>query len=142
MAKTKAPTTVNEADAIVERKISGSVSNPRLIEFPRDPHGFTSMLRKEGVRAVGRIKGDSAKMEIFIATLKVLGQHARVKIEDQIKDMEQSAAASKNRTEAEYARSLADQKAEVTRLKALLASAEAAVEAKAAIPGEKAPAVE
>lgn len=128
---TKEPTTV-------EREVNGKTHNPRLIEFPYDQFGFTTMLRKEGVRAVGRIKGDKAKMDVFLQTLRVLGDHAKAKIADQSKDAEMAAAAAANREKAAYARSLADQKAEVARLKRLLKSAEAAVAAKEAVPGKEA----
>jgi hypothetical protein len=121
---TEKPTTV----------VNGKVSNPRDIVWPVDPWGFTSMLKKEGVRAVGRIKGHDEKMDIFLHTLRALGEHAKTKIADQKADAEKTAAAIQNRIDAMYARSLADQKAEVKRLKALLASAEAAVKAKEAMP--------
>lgn len=124
---TKKPTTV----------VNGKVSNARDIVWPFDQWGFTSMLRKEGVRAIGRIKGNDAKMDILIHTLKALGEHAKAKVGEQKKDIAKSEAAAKNREAAIYARSLADQKAEVERLKKLLASAEAAVAAKEAMPGKE-----
>lgn len=127
---TKEPTTVEAP------KANGKVTNPRDIVWPFDTWGFTSMLRKEGVRAIGRIKGHDEKMDIFLHTLKALGEHAKAKIGDQKKAIARDEAAAKNRQEAMYARSLADQKAEVARLKRLLASAEAAVAAKEAMPGE------
>lgn len=126
----------NEPTTVTRDAPNGKFTNPRAIEWPYDQHGFTTLLRKEGVRAVGRIKGDKAKLDVLIQTLKVLGEHARAKIADQMKDAAQTAAARQNREAAEYARSLADQKAEVARLKRLLASAEAAVEAKEAMPAK------
>lgn len=122
------PTTVDT------RKPVGDVSNPRNIVWPFDKHGFTTMLRKEGARAVGRIKGDPAKLEVFLDTLRVLGAHAHAKIADQQEDKELKLLAIENRRKAEYARSLEDQKAEVARLKNLLASAEKALKAKQDMP--------
>lgn len=120
MATTDEPTTV-------ARTVSGKYVNPRDLEFPFDPHGFTSMLRKEGVRAVGRIKGDDAKLKVLLETLKVIGEHAKAKIVDQKREAQQTATAQKNRADAVYARKLADQKREVKRLENLLKSAKAAV---------------
>ena len=128
---TKEPTTV-------ERKINGKTTNARMIEFPYDQHGFTTLLRKEGVRAAGRITGDPEKLDVFLQTLRVLGEHAKTKIEDQKREAAMAAAAAENREKAAYARALADQKAEVLRLKGLLKAAEAAVTAKEALPGKEA----
>lgn len=124
---TKEPTTV-------ARTVNGKVTNPRSIEWPHDEYGFTTLLRKEGVRAVGRIKGDPAKLEVLLLSLRTIGEHAKAKITDQQKDADQTAAAVANREAAHYARSLSDQKAEVARLRAALVSAEAAVAAKEAMP--------
>lgn len=124
----KEPTTV-------AREVTGKVTNPVNIQWPHDPHGFTTMLRKEGVRAVGRIFGDAEKLAIFISTLKVLGDHAKTKLEDQRITVKRSEAAVANRRAAEYERSEADKRAEVARLKRLLAAAEAQVEAKVSTDG-------
>lgn len=131
------PTKATTVEA-TEATTNGNVHNQREIVWPFDRHGFTTLLRKEGVRAIGRIKGNPEKLEVLIETLKVLGAHARTKVEIQIADSDRAAIAADNRAKAEFARSLADQKAEVARLKRLLASAEAAVAAKEAMPGEEA----
>ena len=128
----------NEPTTVAARKADGKHTNPREIVWPHDEYGIASMLKKEGVRAIGRIKGDEAKLDVVMQTLRTLGEHAKVKIAAQKVEAEKQAAAQKNREEAEYARSLADQEKEVMRLKALLASAEAAVEAKKAMPGKEA----
>ena len=125
------PTTVDT------RAPNGKFVNPREVVFPFDEFGFTTMLRKEGVRAIGRIKGDKRKLEVFLQTLRVLGEHSKMKIEDQHRALAQADAAAKNREAAQFERSLADQKAEVSRLKRMLASAEAAVKAKEAMPGQE-----
>ena len=128
---TNKQTTVNEAS-----KVDGKQTNPRKIVWPHDPYGITSMLKKEGVRAVGRIKGDPKKLDVFLGVLRALVDHSRVKTDAQRVAIAQALAVIEARQEALYARSLADQKREVERLKGLLASAEAAVAAKEAMPGE------
>ncbi len=135
MAKSN-PTTVNE-EAVAERVVSGKTNIPSKIEWPHDQYGFTSMLRKEGVRAVGRIKADPAKLEVFIASLKVLGEYARTKVEDQVVAKDKELAGIENRRKAERARALKDQKAEVERIKEVLKSAEAALKAKMEDPDAK-----
>lgn len=122
MAK-KQPTTVNE------REVDGAVVNPRDLKFPFDQYGFTTLLRKEGVRSIGRIKGDPAKLEVFMNTLRVLAQHAETKLEDHKKRIEMDAAAAENRRKADEARRKADQKRELTRLESMAVEAAAAVEA-------------
>lgn len=127
----------NEATTVETRKVSGNTTVPSKIEFPFDEYGFTTLLRKEGVRAVGRINGDESKLSVFIQTLQVLAEYARAKIEDQAKVRERQLAAVKNRRDAEYARSIADQEAEVARLEKVLVSAKASLDAKKASPDAK-----
>lgn len=126
MAKQK-PTTV---ETPAERTVTGNVTNPREIEFPFDQHGFTTLLRKEGVRAVGRIKGDREKLSVFISTLKVLGEYSKAKLEAQEAEKAQMLQAVENRAAADAVRDLADTEAEVSRLAQLLESAKASLAAK------------
>lgn len=136
---TKKQTTVNqetktEVPAVV---VDGKTPNPRKIVWPHDTYGITSMFRKEGVRAIGRIRGDKAKYETFKATMRALLEHAEQRFENDVAYSKARAAARKVKQDAEYARSLADQEAEVARLERLLASAQAQVAAKKAMPGEE-----
>lgn len=55
-------------------------SNPALVEFPRDEWGFTSDLRKAGLAAASAIYGNPEKQALFIATLRVLAQHAGARV--------------------------------------------------------------
>lgn len=132
---TKAPTTVNpEVEAVVEqeapeRKVSGDVSNPTFIDWPHDPFGFTSMLRKEGVRAIGRVSGNPEKAEIVLGTLQCLAQHLKARVPDQVAAIEKRLAAAANREAAEKHLSLADAKRRVEKIKGQLAYAQEAVEA-------------
>lgn len=56
-------------------------SNPALVEFPRDQWGFTTELRKYGLRVAGAIRGDEAKFQLFLETLTVLAKHAQARLE-------------------------------------------------------------
>jgi hypothetical protein len=129
MAK-QAPTTVNTevdpptGETVPERVISGAVSNPTFIDWPHDPFGFTSMLRKEGVRAIGRVSGNQEKAEILLGTLQCLAQHLKARLPDQQSAIEQRLAAAGNREAAERHLSLADARRNVERIKGALAYAE------------------
>ena len=56
-------------------------SNPALVEFPTDPWGMTAELRKAGLRAASSLRGSEEKQAIFLATLRVLAQHALARLE-------------------------------------------------------------
>lgn len=118
------PTTVTK-----DRAINGKVTNPRDIEFPFDKYGFTTLLRKEGVRAVGRIKADPAKLEVFKNTLRVLAHHADAKFKDQHADAKSRADAEKARVEEMKARNKADQEREIGRIEKMLDSMKANLKA-------------
>jgi hypothetical protein len=128
MANQETPTTVTE------RKPNGKFTNVRDLVWPHDEYGFTSMLRKEGARAIGRIKGDPKKLEVLIQSLRVLADHATTKAADQkVVVSAQVQAAEQRAIEAEAA-ALAQQRAEVERLRGVLVSAEAELAAKEPAP--------
>lgn len=127
MAKQE-PTTV-EPEEVPERVISGDTPNPTFINWPHDPYGFTSMLRKEGVRAIGRVSGSQEKAEILLATLKCLAQHLNARVPDQQAAIEQLQAAISNREAAEKHLTLADAKRKRDRVKAALVYADEQVAA-------------
>jgi hypothetical protein len=52
-----------------------------MVEFPRDEWGFTSELRAAGLRAASAVRGNDAKQALFVATLRVLAQHAAARFE-------------------------------------------------------------
>lgn len=56
-------------------------ANPALVEFPRDQWGFTTQLRKQGLLVAGAIRGDEAKLQLYIQTLGILAQHAQARID-------------------------------------------------------------
>jgi hypothetical protein len=128
MAKQE-PTTVTPEVAPVEptRSVSGDFSNPTFIEWPFDQHGTTTLLRKEGVRAIGRVAGDPAKADVVMATLQCLAQHLKARLPDQQAAILQQAAAFAAHEDAAQALSLADARRNAERVKGALAVAEARV---------------
>jgi hypothetical protein len=65
-----------------EKKAAPTVSaNPALVEFPRDEWGFTTELRKAGIQAAQRIRGNEEKHKLYIETIKILVQHALARFE-------------------------------------------------------------
>lgn len=51
-----------------------------MVEFPRDTWGFTTELRKAGLKAASSVRGNADKQALFIATLRVLAQHATARV--------------------------------------------------------------
>lgn len=125
----KAPTTV-------ARDVTGKVTNPLDIQWPQDEYGFTTMLRKEGARAIGRIQGDATKMRVLLDTLEVLRDHAEAKLADHVNEVARNKAASDNIRAAAEARAEADRKEQVKRAEADLVAAQARLEALGATDGE------
>lgn len=55
-------------------------SNSALVEWPQDKWGFTSELRKTGLRTVARVRGDDVKMALLMETFRILIQHAQARL--------------------------------------------------------------
>ncbi|WP_085352839.1 hypothetical protein [Bradyrhizobium canariense] len=64
-----------------EKKASTVPANPAMVEFPRDEWGFTTELRKAGLQAASRIRGNDEKHKLFIDTIKIIAQHAIARLE-------------------------------------------------------------
>ena len=63
---------------------AGVSANAAHVEFPRDVWGFTTELRKAGLQAAGRVRGDQSKQELLLQTLSIIAQHALARFpEDQ-----------------------------------------------------------
>lgn len=124
------PTTVTEEDT--GRKPNGAVINQRELVFPQDDTGFTTLLRKEGTRAVGRIGGDPKRLAVFKATLRVLAQHAETKIKHQQEVRAQQVVQAEELVKAERARAEKDRVEEVARLERNIAALTATKDAKVA----------
>lgn len=98
-----------------------TVTNALDLQYPRDPYGFTTLLRKEGARAVGRLSGSDEKYDIFIETLKVLGKYAKDKLALQKTIKAADLNAAEAAAAAEALRRTADQELELARLHKLAA---------------------
>lgn len=99
----------------------GAVStNSAAIDWPVDIHGFTSLLRKEGVRAVGRIKNDDEKLQLFLRTLQILAGHAKAKHAAAKAEMAAAVKKSQDRAALEAAEAEKMRLAQVQRMRAQL----------------------
>ena len=59
------------------------MSNPLKLKFPQDKFGNLTRLKAEGLKSVSRMYGSDEKYDTFIATLKVLGEHAKARLAQQ-----------------------------------------------------------
>ena len=58
-------------EAVSEEAVANTpVAKMVAPEWPRDPYGITSSLRREIARVVGRLNGDPQKFEIFMQHLR------------------------------------------------------------------------
>jgi hypothetical protein len=84
---TKAVATAPDAPAVAEdtefqRLLKQAAKNPATIEFPRDEWGMTTELRKAGLRGAASIRGNEAKLRVYLATLSILALHAKARLDD------------------------------------------------------------
>lgn len=99
-------------------------TNPMTLPWPVDKHGITSMLKKEGARAVGRINGDADKLDVFMATLRVLVAHAKEKYVAQQEQTAKRMASEGVRIEGEKERAEKIRLASIARLQREIAHLE------------------
>jgi len=59
-------------------------SNPAKIDWPTDRVGMTSRLKREGCRAIGRMNADKENLDVVMAVLRILAQHAQDKFAEQV----------------------------------------------------------
>ena len=59
------------------------MSNPLQLQFPQDKFGNLTRLKAEGLKSVSRMYGSDDKYDTFIATLRVLAEHAKARLEQQ-----------------------------------------------------------
>ena len=52
-------------------------ANPALVVWPTVEGGFTSKMRMEALKAAGRVQHHPAKLEQFLADLKIIAAHAK-----------------------------------------------------------------
>lgn len=50
-------------------------ANPTLVKWPRDQWGFTSAIKKEVLEAAGKVRGNTDKHDLLLATLAVAIAH-------------------------------------------------------------------
>lgn len=121
----------NKSTTVVEDNVKVP-SNPNAVEWPSDPMGITSMFKKEGVRASGRVNGHKDKLKLFLATLDVLREHAIERYKAQVEINAEVSKAGADRA-AEEAR-----RAEKTRLQALARAKQEVDRLEAAAPEKEA----
>lgn len=95
-----------------------SMANPATLPFPLDEGGFTSLLRREGVRAAGRIRMSEDKLKVYLKTLQILGQHAIARRESAVEGYEAEQADAVRRAEAKLAMEAADRMSAAAKLRA------------------------
>lgn len=55
-------------------------ANSAQVQWPQDAWGFTTELRKVGLRTASAVRGDDAKMALFMETLKTIILHAQARL--------------------------------------------------------------
>ncbi|QPC44924.1 hypothetical protein HW532_20825 [Kaustia mangrovi] len=66
----------------VARILKSVSKNPAEVEFPRDPWGMTTELRRAGLRAAASVRGNEEKQRLYLATLQVLAAHVKARLKD------------------------------------------------------------
>ena len=79
-------------------------TNPALVEFPRDEWGFTSDLRKAGLQAASSVRGNPEKQALFVATLRVLAQHAAARLKGDAAELKARGEEIEARNASAYQR--------------------------------------
>ena len=59
------------------------MSNPLKLQFPQDRFGNLSRFKAEGLKSVERLYGNEDKLDTFLATLRVIAQHAKARCAQQ-----------------------------------------------------------
>lgn len=54
-------------------------ANPTLVEWPSDPHGIASELKKALVKAAGRVNGQDDKMQVIMQTVRIGAGHLKAR---------------------------------------------------------------
>lgn len=107
------------ADKAPAKKAANTVpANPAAVVFPHSESGFTTVMRKEGLRAAGRIMTSAKKLDQFITELGILAQHAKARHEAALEAQANKQARLKAERERQAVQAAADAKAEVERLRA------------------------
>ena len=60
------------------------ILNPNGLPVPPDEWGFTSKMKREAVRAIGRVGSNKAKQDVILETLAVFTQYAKDRYADSV----------------------------------------------------------
>ncbi len=91
---TNKSTTVKPVVEIKEEVVAkpAPILHEHKLVLPSDPGGFSSNMRREIARAVGRIAGDEVKLQSFLGTLEIFSDFAKNKAEQQRNDLKTKIA--------------------------------------------------
>lgn len=98
--------TATEA-AVKDRSLAEAGANALTIPWPQDPQGALKDLKRGGIAAAARIKGDKDKLNRYLKALKLLAQHAKAlhdRDSDSRKTARDNAAAAEQRIAERLAR--------------------------------------
>lgn len=77
---------------VVQKLMRDVSANPTLVKWPRDQWGFTSAIKKEVLEAAGKVRGNTDKHDLLLATLAVAIAHIQKR---QAKDTKAVATSRK-----------------------------------------------
>lgn len=100
----KADNTVTITYDLIKEAVKKATANPVKMEFPQDKWGFTSQIKKEVLKAAGTVRGQQDKHDLLVATLAMLLQHIKLRLEpdralqqERIKRLDDAAAERASR---------------------------------------------
>jgi hypothetical protein len=93
-------------------------TNSNKLPFTQDRSGARQELRRGGVRAIGRIMGDEARLADLLTDLEVLAEYATARYAEQINERLLKQKAARARVAAEQAALRANAEQEVKRREA------------------------
>ena len=85
---------MSDKTATDKQEVSG---NPNAVVFPGDKYGITGVIRREGLRAAGRVNGDEAKLRTLVGTLDTLRAHTIARYKKQLQMVKVQSEAKKAR---------------------------------------------
>ncbi len=83
----------------MDKESNTGMSNANRLPWPQDTLGITHRLRREGCRAIGRMDGKSERLDLIMATLRVLAKHSAAKLDQQLASKAKIAALQLQRSE-------------------------------------------
>lgn len=64
----------------IKELVAKATANPATLDFPQDPWGFTSQIKKEVLKAGSTVRGQQDKHDLLIGTLSVLIRHLQLRL--------------------------------------------------------------